>query len=60
LEKVQTKEDVHRVFEAGSQVRSLQMKSLQGLREKDPKAIWIHREIERIRREIHQKYKVLI
>jgi hypothetical protein len=60
LEKVQTKEDVHQIFEAGQKLKSLQMKFFQGLRENDPKAISIHREIDRIRREIHKKYRVLI
>jgi hypothetical protein len=60
LEKVQTVEDVMKIFEAGRRVKSLQYQFVQGVRENNPQAIWMHREMEKLRSEIHQKYRIII
>jgi hypothetical protein len=59
-ERVKTVEDVMKIFESARLVKSLQSQFFLGVRENNPNSIWLHREMERIRREIHQKYRIII
>jgi hypothetical protein len=60
LERVQTKEDVYTIFNAKKEIERLQAFLIHGLRHKNPNTLSVSREINRLRSEIHGKYKVLI
>jgi hypothetical protein len=60
LELVKTRDDVDAIFNAGKEIKRLQAIFFKGLKEKTPDALPASREIDRLRREMHSKFKVLI
>lgn len=60
MELVQTIEDVNLIWEANKEVKRLQIIFFSGLKESPDESVKASREIEKLRRYIHGKYKVLI
>ncbi len=60
MELVQTVDDVNVIWEANMEVKRLQTIFFSGLKENPDESLKASREIDKLRRYIHGKYKILI
>jgi len=60
MELVQTVEDVNVIWEANKEVKRLQIVFFSGLKESPEESVKASREIDKLRRYIHGKYKILL
>lgn len=60
VEKVKTRKDVEFIFESNKKVKQLQVEFFQKIRRRDTDAVRIYREMQRIRVEIRERYKILL